>query len=127
MSDTNKPVDYSKYLNSDTLELLTDLMDGDSEMLIDLVDTLIDTTPQLLDDLKAGVATKDPQKIRNSAHALKSSNAQLGAEAFASMCEEMESKGRAEDTTDLDILYNKIISEFDVVCEALGAWKMSLV
>lgn len=127
MSDILNTVDFNKYLNKDTLDLLFDLMDGDSEMIIDLVDTLIDTTPQLLDDLKEGVSTKDPQKIRNSAHALKSSNAQLGAEDFASLCEKMESKGRTEDTQDLDILLDKILAEFELVLNALGSWKKSLV
>lgn len=126
MSEILKPVDFKKYLNKDTLDLLYDLMDGDSEMIIDLVDTLIDTTPLLLDELKEGVTLKDAQKIRNSAHALKSSNAQLGAEDFASLCEKMESKGRESDTIDLDVLLDKILKEFDVVLQALDSWKNSL-
>lgn len=126
MSDKLNTLDFNKYLNKDTLDLLVDLMDGDSEMIIDLVDTLIDTTPQLLDDLKEGVSHKDAQKIRNSAHALKSSNAQLGAEEFANLCEKMESKGREEDIQDLDALLDKILDEFKLVTHALGSWKESL-
>ncbi|MEL6256465.1 MAG: Hpt domain-containing protein [Bacteroidota bacterium] len=126
MSDLIQPIDHKSYLNNNTLDLLFDLMDGDSEMIVDLVDTLIETTPELLDDLKVGVISKDPQKIRDSAHALKSSNAQLGAESFALLCEQMESKGREEDSEGLDQLLDRILSEFDKVRAALGSWKNSL-
>lgn len=126
MSDLIQPIDHKSYLNNDTLDLLFDLMDGDSEMIVDLVDTLIETTPELLDDLKSGVSTRDPQKIRDSAHALKSSNAQLGAESFAELCEEMESKGREENIEGLDQLLDLILLEFEKVRAALGSWKNSL-
>ncbi|MEM6805618.1 MAG: Hpt domain-containing protein, partial [Bacteroidota bacterium] len=118
--------DFNTYLHKDSLEMLVDLMDGDVEMIVDLVDTLIDTTPDLLDDLQTGVASKNANQIRNAAHALKSSNKQLGAYDFADMCETMESKGRANDTADLDILLDKILQEFEKVKEALGGWKNSL-
>ena len=115
MSDLIQPIDHKSYLNNDTLDLLFDLMDGDSEMIVDLVDTLIETTPELLDDLKSGVGSRDSQKIRDSAHALKSSNAQLGAESFAKLCEEMESKGREDSTEGLDQLLDMILAEFEKV------------
>ena len=126
MSDLIQPIDHKSYLNNDTLDLLFDLMDGDSEMIVDLVDTLIETTPELLDDLKSGVNTRDSQKIRDSAHALKSSNAQLGAESFAKLCEEMESKGREDNKEGLDQLLDLILLEFEKVQAALGSWKNSL-
>ncbi|MDW3647562.1 MAG: Hpt domain-containing protein [Bacteroidia bacterium] len=126
MSDLIQPIDHKSYLNNDTLDLLFDLMDGDSEMIVDLVDTLIDTTPELLDDLKSGVYSKNPQKIRDSAHALKSSNAQLGAESFAMLCEQMESKARQEDVDEVDQLLDLILAEFEKVRAALGSWKNSL-
>jgi len=126
MSDLIQPIDHKSYLNNDTLDLLFDLMDGDSEMIVDLVDTLIETTPELLDDLKTGVSSRDSQKIRDSAHALKSSNAQLGAESFARLCEEMESKGREDNTEGLDQLLDTILAEFEKVRAALGSWKNSL-
>ena len=115
-----------EYLDQEAREVLTDLMDGDAEMIIDLVDTLIDTTPELLEELVLGVNNGDASQVRNSAHALKSSNAQLGALSFAELCQEMENKGKSEDLAEADQLLNQIKQEYEKVTSALESWKTVL-
>lgn len=112
-----------EYLDADTLEVIIDLMDGDSEMVIDLVDTLVDTTPDLMDTLAEGVICSDASKIKESAHALKSSNAQLGALTFADLCFQMESIGQSDELMDAEHLLQLIQEEYRRVSQALESWK----
>lgn len=112
-----------EYLDSETLDGIFELMDGDSELLVDLVDTLAESTPELMSDLQAGVAENNPDQIRNSAHALKSSNAQLGALNFAKLCQEMESIGKEGQLDDAEKILELIKDEYKRVEAALNSWK----
>ncbi|MEM7370680.1 MAG: Hpt domain-containing protein [Bacteroidota bacterium] len=116
-----------EYLDSETLEVILDLMDGDSEMVIDLVDTLVETTPDLMDDLAEGVICADADKIKGAAHALKSSNAQLGALTFADLCFQMESIGKTNDLMDAEKILELIQEEYKRVNQALESWKEKIL
>ena len=115
-----------KYLDADSLSVIEELMDGDAELIFDLVDTLIETTPELLEELAAGVEAKDSPAIKNAAHALKSSNAQMGALSFAALCQEMENKGKNNDLEQAEDLLQLIKEEFSKVTQALESWKQVL-
>ncbi|MEZ4825707.1 MAG: Hpt domain-containing protein [Bacteroidia bacterium] len=114
------------YLDASARSVIEELMDGDAEMIIDLVDALILSSPDLLRDMEKGIHEGDGRQVREAAHALKSSNAQLGALALSSLCAEMEKKGREGDITGAEELYTKIMEEFDRVESALGSWKSHL-
>ncbi|MEM6344575.1 MAG: Hpt domain-containing protein [Bacteroidota bacterium] len=125
MNSSNGTLTY-EYLDSDSLEMIFDLMDGDAEMIIDLVDTLTETTPDLLEELDAGVKSQNPSQIREAAHALKSSNAQLGALDFSELCRQMEEKGKREELEETDKLLDLIYKEFKKVEQALNSWKVKV-
>lgn len=114
------------YLDSNARATIEELMDGDAELISDLVDTLIDSSPDLLRELEDGIQSGNARQIREAAHALKSSNAQLGAIGFSQMCAEMELKGKTEDIVDAESLYARIIEEFERVESALVSWKEHL-
>ena len=122
---TANTVSYA-YLDADTLDVIVDLMDGDTELIIDLVDTLTETTPELLDELVEGVKQSDPEKIRESAHSLKSSNAQLGAFTFADLCLQMENLGKTDELENADRVLELIQEEFERVNQALESWKQRI-
>ena len=113
------------YLNPNTRQEIEEMMDGDAEMIIDLIDTLIDTTPELLTELEQGVQKSDPHGIREAAHSLKSSFAQLGAMKISDMCKEMEMKGKNSDLAGVPQLYQEIKQEYQIAEQALEAWKNS--
>ncbi|MEL6675187.1 MAG: Hpt domain-containing protein [Bacteroidota bacterium] len=115
------------YLDADTREALIDLMDGDAEMIIDLVDTLVECTPELMTELEAGVIQKDADQIRNAAHALKSSNAQLGAMNFAAICGELEELARQSKIERAEAILSTLQQELLRVNQALEAWKQDLM
>jgi len=122
MNTSNGTLTY-EYLDSSSLDMIFDLMDGDAEMIVDLVDTLAETTPELLDELDQGVKSQNPSQIREAAHALKSSNAQLGALDFSELCRQMEEKGKREELAETAKLLDMIYAEFKKVEQALNSWK----
>ena len=74
------------YLDAEALDMIIDLMDGDTEMIIDLVDTLLESAPEDMTRLEEGLEALDAHEVREAAHALKSANAQLGALQFSELC-----------------------------------------
>lgn len=125
MNTDNGTLTY-EYLDSSSLDMIFDLMDGDAEMIVDLVDTLTETTPELLQELENGVKSHDAIQIREAAHALKSSNAQLGALDFSELCRQMEEKGKREELAETDKLLDMIYNEFKKVEQALESWKVKV-
>lgn len=116
-----------EYLESGALDTILDLMDGDTDMVIDLVDTLAESSPDLMSSLEEGVRSGNPIQVRDSAHALKSSNAQLGAMNFAQLCQEIELMGKEKDLSRASEVLDLIRDEFLRVQSALESWKNKLL
>lgn len=119
-------VRFEEYLDEEAREMIVDLMEGDQEMIIDLIDTLNDSNPTLLEQLVLGVSAQDAVQIREAAHALKSSNAQLGALNFSGLCQQMEEVGKRSQLGDASYLLELIKEEYQKVSVALESWKSSL-
>ena len=64
----------------------------------DLLDQVIriylDTTPELLDTLRSGLAAAHTEAVRTAAHTLKSSSANLGATGLSELCKRLETAAR---------------------------------
>ncbi|TAE50430.1 MAG: Hpt domain-containing protein [Bacteroidetes bacterium] len=116
-----------EYLDSGALDTILDLMDGDTGMVIDLVDTLAESSPELMSSLEEGVRAGNASQIQDSAHSLKSSNAQLGAMNFAQLCQEIELMGKARDLSRAPEVLDLIRDEFLRVEAALQSWKNKLL
>ncbi len=54
----------------------------------------LDSAPALMDRLRHGLAESHQDEVRLAAHTLKSSSLNLGARAFAAVCQHIESHGR---------------------------------
>ncbi len=117
---------YLSYLNPSTVEEVTDMMDGDSEMIIDLIDTLLETTPELMDELAQAVPQGDAHAIREAAHALKSSTAQMGALSFSELSRQMEDFGKNQQVSQSRELWPKLQAEHVLMTQALKDWKSIL-
>ena len=117
---------YKDYLDSESLETLIDLMDGDEEILLDLIETSLESNADLLTALIESVESQDANGVREAAHSLKSSNGQVGATAFAELCLAMEMMGKEGDITEAPALLEKVKVEADKVEKALNSWKKEL-
>jgi HPt (histidine-containing phosphotransfer) domain-containing protein len=74
----------------------------------------------LVEALEKGIGSNDARAVEINAHMLKSSSASLGAVQFATLCAEIEKKGRAEFLDDAGTLTHRLKTEFTAVCIALG-------
>ena len=115
-----------EYLDAGMRTQLVELMDGDAEMIIDLIDTLVESTPELMEALATHLNAGQPDGFREAAHALKGSHLQLGATDFAARCQELENLGRAGDLSGADPLYAQLLLEHEKVVMALESWKENL-
>jgi two-component system sensor histidine kinase/response regulator len=81
----------------------------------------VDDTPQHLQTLRKAIAGLDTGKLRKVAHSLKSSSANVGAEALAQMCKDMENLGRTDSTEGASGILTDMEHEFQAVRHSLSA------
>jgi signal transduction histidine kinase/DNA-binding response OmpR family regulator len=75
----------------------------------------------LAEALRTAVATNDAAGIRQAAHSLKSSSANVGAMAFAELCKDVESAAEEGNLADARVLVEKLLAEHKQVLQALDA------
>jgi signal transduction histidine kinase/DNA-binding response OmpR family regulator/HPt (histidine-containing phosphotransfer) domain-containing protein len=81
----------------------------------------VDDTPQQLSTLRRAIDGMDTGNVRRIAHTLKSASANVGADALAALCKEMEHLGRADTTEGADSLLTNMEQEFRAVRDSLTA------
>jgi len=101
-------------------EALEDLLRLMGAAFPELVDTFLENTPQLIDDLRTGIATGDMKKQYEAMHSLKSSSALLGARKLSSLAAEFEKQARMQEPVALNQL-DVLCLEFESVRHSLGA------
>ena len=62
----------------------------DSATLVELLDAYLQDSPELIEQMRAGLAAGDIALVRRSAHSLKSNSASLGANRLANVTRELE-------------------------------------
>ena len=78
-------------------------------------------TPGHLNNLRGAIAARDTASLRKAAHSLKSSSANVGAEALAQLCKDMEQLGRNDIIDGTDNLLAAMERAFQSASQALGA------
>ncbi len=91
MSAEESPVDV------DTLDMLRELADEDNpDFFEDIIQSYVGDAANLMEGLRTGAASADIDLIARSAHTLKSSSANLGANDLAALCANLERRARTE-------------------------------
>jgi PAS domain S-box-containing protein len=108
----SSPMNLASINMSTLLEAASDIGGGDPEFLIELIDSYLDNSQSLLQELYTSFALKDFEVMLLTAHTLKSSSSVIGAEDLAALCRELETKLRNQAYEDLDIKINKIADEY---------------
>lgn len=114
------PGDPSLHLDPTVLEDLHRQMPGRPDIRIRIIQSFLGASPDLLAALQGAVRSRDPEAIRRAAHAMKSSNAQIGARRLAAMCYELELLGSLAQLLDVDQLLAELVNEYHGVEEELG-------
>lgn len=84
-----------------------------------IMDNYLEDAPQLLQSIRDAIEAGDAQALRQSAHTLRSSSANLGAITLSNVCKELELMGRNGSTTDASERMAQVEVEYEKVKVAL--------
>jgi HPt (histidine-containing phosphotransfer) domain-containing protein len=76
---------------------LMERLDGDQELLGELVELFLADCPRLLEEIRAAVESDDAEQLMRAAHTLKGSVSNFCASDAAEAAQKLESLGRAGD------------------------------
>jgi HPt (histidine-containing phosphotransfer) domain-containing protein len=92
--------------------------DDGKEFLKEIIDLYIGQYPELFEGIKSNALNNENVPMYQSAHALKGASLNVGAKEIASICKEIEMKGKENDMTQipeliktLEIVYPLTINE----------------
>ena len=109
-------------INRQALENIRALSASNGDALLERVlQAYLDDTPIHLRTIKSAIDSGSTVQIRKAAHSLKSSSANVGADALAQRCKEMEQLGRNDTTAGAAALLDDMERSFQAVRQALGA------
>lgn len=111
------------HIDTATLDMLQDILD---DGFAGLLDTYIDDSNQKIESLKEGLNEADSDKVRRSAHSLKGSSSNLGANPMAELCLCVEQRARDGSLDGLDDIVVQIEAEHRTVVGIMEGIKKSL-
>jgi PAS domain S-box-containing protein len=80
----------------------------------------LESSPELIGALRIAVEKQDSGHLHAAAHSLKSTSASLGARYLASLCRELEIRGRKGEVESAEPVLDELVAEFERVTVALG-------
>jgi signal transduction histidine kinase/DNA-binding response OmpR family regulator/HPt (histidine-containing phosphotransfer) domain-containing protein len=116
------PANPQNAINRHALDNIRALSASGGDALVQrVIHAYVDDTPQHFKALREAIATLDTEHIRKAAHSLKSSSANVGAEALAQLCKTMETLGRSASTEGAAGILTDMEQEFQAVRHSLSA------
>ncbi len=107
-------------LNRNTINNIRALQrEGAPDILEKIVGLYLDNSSNIIVEIQQSVEQRDAKKIRNAAHSLKSSSANLGADSLAELCKEMELLGKDNQLENIDQKYDQLKLKYEVTRDAL--------
>ena len=100
-----------------------ELVDGDRELLGDIIDLLLEQAPQSLSEIREAIAQGDGHKLDRAAHKLKGSLGNFGKKAAFAQALRLEEMGREGDLTDAESACAALEEEMARLTQALTAFK----
>lgn len=105
-----------KHLDMATMDMLQDVLE---DGFTGLLETFISDSAERIDCLRAGMANSDADMVRRSAHSLKGSSSNLGANVMAELSVQIEERARDNELSDLVPLVEQLETEFEAVARAM--------
>lgn len=87
--------------------------EGEPDLVITLIDLYLDSAPQQLQIIKDSVANEDIISLKNSAHSLKGSSANMGADYVAELCEKLEQASAPESFEQARLILKPLEKNFE--------------
>jgi signal transduction histidine kinase/CheY-like chemotaxis protein/HPt (histidine-containing phosphotransfer) domain-containing protein len=98
---------------------------GAPDLLHKIIAIYLDSSRKLMDELCDALARDDAQAISQTAHALKSSSANVGATSLAEVCRALEAAGHSGNLADTGGLRTALLTEYERAILALQAEQAS--
>ena len=102
-------------------ESLLELFDQDEALLSELAELFLEDSPRLMQDIRAGVAAFDAEKVERAAHTLKGSVGNFGAKRGFELARRMEAMGRSHDLVGAPQALIALEEEMSRISAALAA------
>ena len=94
---------------------------GDEEFMAELIDIFLDDSPTQIRALRDAIESREGEAAASTAHRLKGSSGNLGADYLAALCRRVEESGRENRVEEMPGLLRDIEREFSRVKEYLAA------
>jgi HPt (histidine-containing phosphotransfer) domain-containing protein len=94
---------------------------GSAEIIAEIVEAFLQDTPELVAQMRAAVAARDPALLDRAAHTLKSSSATVGAMVLSARCRAIEEQARGGAAGDIGAAVEGVAQEFERVRMELHA------
>jgi CheY-like chemotaxis protein/HPt (histidine-containing phosphotransfer) domain-containing protein len=118
---TPTPLAAERVLDPEPLSQIRALQrPGAPSLLAKVIGVYLDNSPTLVQRLREAVAQGDAVALRETAHSLKSSSANLGAAQLATLCKELEQRGREQRIEGTAALLAEVQAKYSRVREALA-------
>jgi len=115
-------VEVAEVLDRQALDQLGKLItNGKPELLVRVINLYLAESPKLIEKLKQAAQANDAPEIARSAHSLRSSSANVGAEVLSRYCGDIEASARRADTEEARKIFGIIEAEHGRVQAALTA------
>jgi two-component system sensor histidine kinase/response regulator len=93
-------------------------VDGDIELLMDMVELFIDDCPKLMSNIKNAIEKKDSNELKRSSHTLKGSVSNFSADSVFDIALELEFMGRNNDMSNAEKAYTNLEREIERLMKA---------
>jgi HPt (histidine-containing phosphotransfer) domain-containing protein len=109
--DGNGPLDLSALLAR---------VENDLDLLQEMIELFLDSSPLLLAEIDTGIAHRDSQTVERAAHALKGAMQNMGATNAAQAAAKLEYAGRAGELAEADAMLSGLKHQYDILVSALS-------
>jgi HPt (histidine-containing phosphotransfer) domain-containing protein len=103
---------------------LLDVIGGDLESLQELIDEFDRVAPEIADNMRRAVEASDMDRLRISAHTLKSNSRDFGASTLSALCEKLEQACRDGTVSEPAVRVAEIVGEVDAARSALAEMRI---
>jgi DNA-binding response OmpR family regulator len=93
--------------------------DGSTELLNELIELFLSSTPQRIEEMELALQEGDPVKLYRPAHSLKGSSGQMGAVRLQQICGSLEAVGKAGTLNGVAPLIQELKAEMERVSQDL--------
>ncbi len=107
-------------IDESVLQQLRDIIGGDSDrMIAELIELYLEDTPEMIETMKDAIAKADINKLKKTAHALRSPSVSIGAVNLGKLCETLEYFSVTKSIDEVSTVVNELNNEYHNVVLAL--------